>query len=136
MQDLITIPMVDVISEITGKEIAMKNTGYVYLDTKEDVSAEILVEAKAQKQEKEEKLNFEKGKEVGEVYTHNKKDYRIPFMKDDADGVIQVTIGFMNDAFSETVISFTNGVKLPIAKEDFNEFALWFAGKRNTFFKE
>ena len=34
MQDLITVPMVDVISEITGREVVMRGDVYVYFDDK------------------------------------------------------------------------------------------------------
>ena len=70
----------------------------------------------------------------GEIYTLNGVDYKIPFMKDDADGVVQVTLGFMKNAFTETTIVFSNDVKLPIKATEFDEFAMWFAEKRNSFF--
>lgn len=136
MQDINKVPMVDVIAEVTGREVVMRGAEYVFFDTKENVSTSEIEEANLLKEEKDEALSFSKSKEVGEVWTYNEKEYQIPFMKDDADGVVQVTLGFMNEAFTETVIAFTNGTKLPITKEDFNEFAIWFANKRNSYFKE
>lgn len=75
-------------------------------------------------------------KTVGEVYTLNGVDYQVPFLKDDADGIVQVTLGFMKGAFTETVIHFSNGAKMPITSSEFDTFALWFADKRNSFFIE
>ena len=70
----------------------------------------------------------------GEIYTLNNVDYQVPFMKDDADGLVQVTLGFMKGAFTSTVIHFSNGTKMPITLDEFDAFALWFADKRNSFF--
>ena len=76
----------------------------------------------------------ENPKAVGEVYTLNGIDYQVPFMKDDADGMVQVTLGFMKGAFTNTTIHFSNGTKLPITASEFDAFAMWFAEKRNSFF--
>ena len=133
MQDLITIPMVDVISEITGKNIVMEDTNYVFLDTKENVDAELLNEAIALKKEKEDALNFAKSKEIGENYTLEGVDYKVSFMKDDADGMMQVSMAF-SLGITNTIISFENGTKMPIKNTEFEAFAIWFVGKRNSYF--
>lgn len=73
-------------------------------------------------------------KNTGYIYTLNNIDYQIPLMKDDADGLAQVNLGFMKQAFTETVIYFSNGTKLPIKADEFDDFAVWFAEKRNSFF--
>lgn len=72
-------------------------------------------------------------KSVGEIYTLNGIDYQIPFMKDDADGLMQVNAAFQLGV-TETVIYFTNSVKMPITAAEFNDFAVWFVTKRNSFF--
>lgn len=133
MQDLITVPMVDVISEITGRTVVMKDTSYVFFDTKEVVDDETMNEAVLLKKEKEDRLNFEKSKEIGEIYTLNNVDYVVSFMKDDADGMMQVSMAFQL-GLTETVINFGNGTKMPIKSTEFEEFAFWFVGKRNSYF--
>lgn len=72
-------------------------------------------------------------KAEGEVYTLNGVDYQVPFMKDDADGLMQVNAAFQL-GITETVIYFTNGTKMPIKAAEFQEFAIWFVTKRNSFF--
>ncbi len=69
----------------------------------------------------------------GEVYTLNEIDYMVSFMKDDANGMLQVKAGF-ELGLTETVIHFKNGTKMPIKATEFNDFALWFMNKRNQFF--
>ena len=69
----------------------------------------------------------------GEVYTLNDVDYLVPFMKDDADGLLQVKAAF-DLGVTDTVIYFTNGTKMPIKNTEFEAFAIWFVGKRNSFF--
>lgn len=133
MQDLITVPMVDVISEMTGRIVVMKDTSYVFFDTKEVVDDETMNEAVLLKKQKEDKLNFEKIKEIGEIYTLNNVDYVVSFMKNDADGMMQVSMAFQL-GLTETIINFENGTKMPIKSTEFEEFALWFVGKRNSYF--
>lgn len=133
MQDLITVPMVDVISELTGRTVVMKDTDYVFFDTKEVVEEEVLNEAISLKKQKEDKLNFEKSKETGEIYTLNGVDYKISFMKDDADGMMQASMAFQL-GLTETNIHFENGTNMPIKNTEFEEFAVWFVGKRNSYF--
>lgn len=53
MQDLITVPMVDVISEMTGRTVVMKDTSYVFFDTKEVVDDATISEATLLKVKKE-----------------------------------------------------------------------------------
>lgn len=72
-------------------------------------------------------------KAEGEIYTLNDVDYQVPFMKDDADGLLQVKSAF-DLGVNYTVIHFTNGTKIPIASSEFIEFAIWFVNKRNSFF--
>jgi len=69
----------------------------------------------------------------GEIYTLNSVDYLVPFMKDDADGLVQVNAAF-ELGITDTVIYFTNGTKMPITATDFQDFAVWFVNKRNAFF--
>lgn len=79
------------------------------------------------------KADLSLAKQTGEVYTLNGVEYQVPFMKDDADGLMQVNAAF-GLGVTDTVIHFTNGVKMPIATADFQAFALWFVTKRNAFF--
>lgn len=72
-------------------------------------------------------------KTKGATYTLNGTDYQVPFMKDDADGLLQVKEAF-NLGINETVIYFTNGTKMPITATEFMDFAVWFVNKRNSFF--
>ena len=69
----------------------------------------------------------------GETYTLNGVDYQVPFTKDDADGVMQVSFAFQL-GITETVIYFTNGTKMPIIDVEFQEFVIWYVTRRNEFF--
>jgi hypothetical protein len=73
-------------------------------------------------------------KATGEVYTLNGVDYQVPFMKDDADGLLQVKSAFDAGLLTETVVYFTNGTKMPITSEEFGAFVAWFVPKRDSFF--
>lgn len=77
---------------------------------------------------------LKKAKAEGETYTLNGVDYQVPFMKDDADGVLTISYNFDRNVYENTVIYFSNGTKLPIAKIEFNDFCNWFMSKRNSFF--
>lgn len=128
------INLITCIEEVTKRQIVMKGTTYVYFDTKENVEDEVIAEATTLKAKKETEQEQKEVKVNGEICTLNGVDYKIPFMKDDADGVVQVTLGFMKNAFTETTIVFSNDVKLPIKATEFDEFAMWFAEKRNSLF--
>lgn len=69
----------------------------------------------------------------GAVYTIGSADYLISFTKDDGDGLTQVKSAF-EVGLETTTIHFENGTKLPITREEFLPFALWFVNKRNEFF--
>ncbi len=69
----------------------------------------------------------------GDIYALNGEDYQVPFMKDDADGLMQVNAAFQL-GIADTVIYFTNGTKMPITAAEFTDFATWFVTKRNSFF--
>lgn len=78
---------------------------------------------------------FKQAKAEGEIYTLNDVDYKVPFMKDDADGLMQVNAAFQL-GITNTVIYFSNGTKMPIQATEFQEFTVWFVTKRNSFFIE
>lgn len=82
---------------------------------------------------KKAQIDATKIKTEGEIYTLNEVDYQVPFMKDDADGLMQVNAAFQLGV-TDTVIHFTNGVKMPITAAEFQDFATWFVTKRNSFF--
>lgn len=71
----------------------------------------------------------------GKVYTIGSKDYVVSFTKDDGDGLTQVRSAF-EIGLDATTIHFKNGTNLPITREEFLPFALWFVNKRNEFFHE
>lgn len=73
-------------------------------------------------------------KAEGEIYTFNGVDYKVSFTEQDQNGVAALTLAFDKQAITETVFNFSNGTKMPIAKNEFEKFALWFAKKRNSFF--
>lgn len=70
---------------------------------------------------------------TGDFYVLNGVEYLISFTKDDGDGMVQVKNGF-ELGLSSTNIHFDCGTVLPITKEEFPAFALWFVNKRNSFF--
>lgn len=72
-------------------------------------------------------------KAEGDVYSLNGVDYLVPFMKDDADGLLQVNAAFQL-GITDSVLYFTNGTKMPITAAEFQDFAVWFVTKRNSFF--
>lgn len=72
-----------------------------------------------------------KGKYVGVKYNN----ILIPFTKIDTDGVIAVKEIFTTSV-TKTTIEFSNGSKLPITKEEFNKFYIWFLEKRSEFFNK
>lgn len=128
------INLITCIEEVAKRQIVMKGTTYVYFDTRGNVEDTVIAEATTLKLAKEAEQARRDIKLDGEVYTLNGVDYKVPFMKDDADGVVQVTLGFMKNAFTETAIIFSNGEKMPINIIEFDTFAMWFAEKRNSFF--
>lgn len=72
-------------------------------------------------------------KQNGEIYSLNGIDYKVPFMKDDGDALMQVKAAF-DFGETSTKIKFTNGTIMPITSVDFMSFAAWFVTKRNKFF--
>jgi hypothetical protein len=74
-------------------------------------------------------------KKVGEIYTLNSVDYQVPFAKVDGDALMQVNIAFQM-GITGTNIHFSNGTKMPIKADEFQDFAMWFVNKRNSFFTE
>lgn len=78
---------------------------------------------------------LQQAKAEGEIYSLNGTDYKVPFMKDDADGLLQVKAAF-DLGVGSTNIHFTNGTVMPITAAEFMDFAIWFVNKRNSFFME
>lgn len=74
-----------------------------------------------------------------EIQNRTKRDgedyngYQIPFMNDDALALMQVKSAFEMGVTS-TNIEFTNGTVMPMNVTEFQEFAVWFVNKRNSFF--
>ena len=72
-------------------------------------------------------------KTVGMAYELDGTTYIVPITNEDAIGLLQVKSGF-ELGLTNTVLNFSNGVHMPIAAEQFTEFALWFVVERNKFF--
>ena len=72
-------------------------------------------------------------KNNGEDYSLNGTDYKVPFTKNDGDAIMQVNAGFQI-GLVETKVHFSNGTIMPIKATEFQEFAVWFVNKRNSFF--
>jgi len=70
-------------------------------------------------------------KAEGEIYPNT--DYKVSFTSYDAVGMMQVESAF-NKGQTNTNIKFSNGTIMPIQSIDFQDFAIWFADKRNSFF--
>ena len=90
-------------------------------------------------EQKEQALKLEQSKArdeamlAGAAYKINDTDYKISFTKEDGDGLIQVKSAF-ELGLTQTIIHFSNGIKMPISSSEFQAFALWFVNKRNEFF--
>lgn len=130
-------PLVDILSELTNEIIVMDKEHYVYLSSSKKVT-QVFIDQAIDKQQKEQKYLKDmilqaKRKSEGESYTLNDTDYKVSFMKDDADGLMQVSMAFQL-GLTETVIHFENGTKMPIKNTEFETFAIWFVGRRNSFF--
>ncbi len=82
---------------------------------------------------KKQDIDLKKLKSDGDIYSIDNIEYKVSFTKDDADGLMQVSMAF-NLGLTETVIHFENGTKMPIKNTEFEAFAIWFVGKRNSFF--
>lgn len=59
--------------------------------------------------------------------------YQVSFLSEDGNALMQVKHAF-DLGLTETNIHFQNGTIMPITSDDFSDFALWFATKRNEFF--
>jgi len=55
MQEISTRPLVDILTEITGRTVVMKDTDYVYLDTKRKVVSEKVEQARAIREDEKRK---------------------------------------------------------------------------------
>ncbi|MGE4396054.1 MAG: hypothetical protein AB7D34_01215 [Sulfurimonas sp.] len=138
MQNEITArPLVDILSERLGEQVVMSSTDYVLLGDKSvvataDVEAATLIQSdELAKAEAEAALSDYK--QNGKIYTLGGVEYKVPFTKDDADGMLQVKAAF-DMGLTSTNIHFSNGVVVPITTDDFLAFAVWFVEKRNSFF--
>lgn len=103
-----------------------KDDNLVTLD-KEKIDLEVS-RLKSIKYEKDE---LAKLKTQGEFYLDT--EYKVSFTSDDALGLLQVKTAFELGVTS-TNIEFINGTIMPISANDFQDFAVWFANKRNSFF--
>lgn len=97
MQDLITIPMVDIISELTGRTVVMKDTDYVFFDTKEVVEEEVLNEANLLKAKKEEDIRVSSIN----AYTQSFITTKYPLEKQSS-----ANLGIYGDEYKNEMINF------------------------------
>jgi hypothetical protein len=77
--------------------------------------------------------SIEDKKTNGLTYTLNEVDYLVPLSSEDAGALMQVQNAF-SFGVTETVLYFTNGVKMPITAAEFDTFGAWFVAERNAFF--
>lgn len=68
-------------------------------------------------------------KSHGELYG----TFRVPFMNEDAMGMLQVKAAF-EMGVTATNIEFSNGIIMPMNAADFPAFVAWFVEKRNGYF--
>jgi len=97
MQDLNIIPMVDVISELTKRTVVMKDTNYVFFDTKENVEDEVIAEATILKAQKEEELRVSSIND----YTKSIITTKYPLEKQSS-----ANLGIYGDEYKNEMISF------------------------------
>lgn len=138
MQDEITArPLVDILSEQLGEPVVMSGDNYVLLGNKSVVASVAVELALATQQNDLLQAEADKvladAKSNGEIYMLNGVGYQVPFMKDDADGLMQVKAAFEMGVLA-TNIHFSNGTVIPISSVDFPAFGLWYVEKRNSFF--
>ena len=89
MEDKIEIPMVDIISEVTGKTVVMIDTDYVYLDTNEIVDSKTLTECASIKDAREAKIVEDKKIAEAKQYLQD-TDYKVlPDYDGNTDGVLE-----------------------------------------------
>lgn len=130
-------PLVDVLSEQLGKRVVMSGDNYVYLDTKEPVAIErieaAIEELENERVEWEAENEIETRKTVGLIYPLNGVDYLVPFKSTDAIAMMQVKNAF-EVGVASTNIKFSNDTIVPMKSTEFQDFAVWFATQRNSFF--
>ncbi len=130
-------PLVDVLSEQLGKRVVMSGDNYIYLNTKESVAINeieaAIEELENERVEWEAENERETRKTVGLVYPLNDVDYLVPFKSDDAIAMMQVKTAF-DVGIASTNIKFSNDTIVPIKSTEFQDFAVWFATQRNSFF--
>ena len=89
MEDKIEIPMVDIISEVTGKTVVMIDTDYVYLDTNEVVDRKTLTKCVVIKEEKETKIIESKQIAEAKQYLQD-TDYKVlPDYDGNKEGILE-----------------------------------------------
>jgi hypothetical protein len=67
-------------------------------------------------------------------YTLNGVTYSVPLDVDAQNTVTAITVAKMAGVFTNTVVHFSNGVKMPINSDEWVPFAEWFAINRNAKF--
>jgi hypothetical protein len=70
-------------------------------------------------------------KTEGDIYPGT--DYKVSFVTEDANAIMQVKAAF-EMGLAATNIKFSNGTVMPMKATEFQEFAIWFVTKRNSFF--
>ena len=111
--------------------------GFIVYENEPQELVDVLALEKQEQEEQALKLEQSKARDeamlAGATYNLNNEDYKISFIKEDGDGLVQVKSAF-ELGLTQTTIYFSNGTKLPISSSEFPTFALWFVNKRNEFF--
>jgi hypothetical protein len=70
-------------------------------------------------------------KRIGKLYN----GFQVPLDEEAQIAVTSIAVMHLAGLFKSTVISFSNGVKMPISAAEFMDFAKWFGDERGAFFQ-
>jgi hypothetical protein len=70
-------------------------------------------------------------KRIGKLYN----GFQVPLDEEAQIAVTSIAVMNLAELFKFTVISFSNGVKMPISAAEFMDFAKWFGAERGAFFQ-
>jgi hypothetical protein len=70
-------------------------------------------------------------KHIGKLYN----GFQVPLDEEAQIAVTSIAVMYLTGLFVSTVISFSNGVKMPISASEFMDFAKWFGTERGAFFQ-
>jgi hypothetical protein len=70
-------------------------------------------------------------KRIGKLYN----GFQVPLDEEAQIAVTSIGVMHLAGLFKYTIISFSNGVKMPISAAEFMDFAKWFGAERGAFFQ-